>query len=75
MICLSSSNTHQLVMLSGINGLNNNSTENALGEKPSTCNNFEMTLANKSTSKLLDLRMELMLKVRKLHIKPHTLVW
>jgi hypothetical protein len=35
-------------MLLGIDGLNINSTENELGEKPSAGNNFDATLANKS---------------------------
>jgi len=64
-----------MVMLSGIDGLNNNSTKNVLGERPSTGNNFEATLANKSIFELLDLGMELMLKARNLCIKPHTSVW
>jgi hypothetical protein len=62
-------------MLLGIDGLNNNSTENALGERPSTDNNLEAKLANKSTSELLDLGMEFILKARNLCTKLHTLVW
>jgi len=38
-------------------------------------NNFEAMLANKSTYKLLELGMELMLKAINLCIKPHTSVW
>jgi hypothetical protein len=62
-------------MFSGINVLNNNSTNNALGEIPSTGNNLEPTLANKSTYELLDLGMQFMLKARNLRIKLHTSVW
>jgi hypothetical protein len=62
-------------MLSGINGLNNNSIENALGEIPSVGNNLEATLASKSTSELFDLRMKFILNARNLCIKPHTSVW
>jgi hypothetical protein len=62
-------------MLSRIDGLNNNSTENALGERPLTDNNLEATLASKSTSELLILGMELILNARNLCIKPHTSVW
>jgi hypothetical protein len=58
------------VILSGIDGLNNNSTENALGERPSESNNLEATLANKSTSELLDLEMELILKERNIRTQP-----
>jgi len=62
-------------MLLEIDGLNNNSTENALGERPSAGNNFEATLANKSVSELLNLGMEFILKARNLCIKLHTSVW
>jgi hypothetical protein len=75
MICWSSSNTLQFVMLSGIDGMNNNSIENALRERPSMDNILEATLANKSTSELLNLEMEFMLNDENLCIKIHTSVW
>jgi hypothetical protein len=62
-------------MLSGIDGLDNNSIENALEDKPSAGNNLESTLANKSTSGLLNLGMEFMLNAENLCIKLHTSVW
>jgi hypothetical protein len=62
-------------MLSGIDGLSNNSTENVLGEIPSTDNNLEVTLDNKSTSELLDLGMGFILKERNLCIKLNTSIW
>ena len=51
-------------MLSGIDGLNINSTENELGEKPSARNNFDVTLANKYALVLLDLWIKIILKER-----------
>jgi hypothetical protein len=62
-------------MLSGIDGLDNNSIENALQDKPSMGNNLESTLANKSASGLLNLGMEFMLNDENLCIKLHTSVW
>jgi hypothetical protein len=62
-------------MLSGIDGLNNNSIENALGERPSAGNSLEATLANKSASELLNLGMEFMLNAENFCIKLHTSVW
>jgi len=59
-------NTLQFVILSKINGLNNNTIENALGERPSTSNILEAPLANKSSSKLLNLGMEFMLNAENL---------
>jgi len=71
MIC-SSSNTHKLVMLSKIDGLNINSTKNELQEKPSVGNNLDATFANKFVSELLDLGIKLMLKARNILIMFHT---
>ena len=68
-------NTLQFVMLYGINGLNNSSIENALGERPSAGNSLEATLANKSVFELLSLGMEFMLNAEKFCIKLHTSVW
>jgi hypothetical protein len=62
-------------MLSRIDGMNNNSIENALGERPSAGYSLEATLANKSASKLLNLGMEFMLNDEKICIKLHTSVW
>jgi hypothetical protein len=62
-------------MLSGIDDLNNNSIENALGEIPSVGNNLEATLASKSTSELLILGMEFISNARNLCIKPHASLW
>ena len=56
-------------MFSGINNMNINSTENELGEKPSTCNNFDATLANKSSLVLRDLGIELILNAINLLIE------
>jgi hypothetical protein len=67
MIYWSSSNTLQFVMLSKIDGLNNNSIENTLGEIPSVGNSLEATLANKSSSELLNLGMEFMLNALKIY--------
>jgi hypothetical protein len=53
-------------MLSRINDLNKNSIENALGERPSTGNSLEATLANKSSSELLNIGMDFMLNVENL---------
>ena len=61
-------------MLSGMDDLNNNSTENAFEERPSVGKSFEATLANKSTSELFNLGIELMLNVENLFIKFHTSV-
>ena len=59
-------------MLSGINGLNNNSIKNTLGERPLVDNSLEETLANKSASELLYLGMEFMLNAEKyLHQTPY----
>ena len=62
-------------MLSGIDGLNNNSIKNAFGERPSTGKSLEVTLANKLASELLSLGMELMLNAENFGIKLHTSVW
>jgi hypothetical protein len=62
-------------MLSEIGSLNNNSIENALGERPSTDNSLEATLANKSASELPNLGMEFMLNAENFCIKLHTSVW
>ena len=59
-------------MLSKIDDLNNNSTENTFGERPSEGNNLEATLANKSASKLFNLGIELILNVENLFIRFHT---
>ena len=61
-------------MLSGIDGLNNNSIENELGERSYAGNSLEVTLANKSTSKLFSLGMEFMLNAENVCIKLHTSV-
>jgi hypothetical protein len=61
-------------MLSEIDDLNNNSIENALGERPSTGNSLELTLANKSAYELLSLGMEFMLNAEIFFIKLHTSV-
>ena len=66
------SKTLQLVMLFGMDGLNNNSMENAFGERPSAGKSFEVTLANKAASKLFNLGTELMLNAENLFIKFHT---
>jgi hypothetical protein len=63
------------VILSGIDGRNNSSTENALGDKPSAGRSLEATLASRSASVLLDLGMEFILKVENLFIKLHTSDW
>jgi hypothetical protein len=75
MIYWSSSNTLQLVILSEIDGVKNNSIENSLGERPSVGNSLEATLANKSSSELLNLGMEFMLNSEKFCSKLHTSVW
>ena len=46
----SSLKTRQLVILSGMDGLNNNSIEKAVGEKFSAGISHEATFANKSAS-------------------------
>jgi len=63
------------VTLFRIDDLNINSIENELGEKPSAGNNFDVTFANKYSSELLDLGIELILKEMNLLIKFHTSVW
>jgi hypothetical protein len=50
------------VILSGIDGQNNSSTENAFGDKPSAGRSLEATLASRSASSLLDLGMKFLLK-------------
>ena len=50
MIYESSLNTDQLVMLSGIDGLNNNSIEKTLGEKFSEGMSHEATFSKRSAS-------------------------
>jgi hypothetical protein len=62
-------------MFSGIDGLNNNLIENVLGERPSTDNNLEATLASKSAYELLVLGMEFILNAGNMCINPHTSVW
>jgi hypothetical protein len=52
-------------MLSGTDGLNNNSIENVFGERPSVGKSLEATLANKSASELFNLGMDLMLNAKK----------
>jgi hypothetical protein len=59
-------------MLSGIDGLNNNSIENAFGERPSVGKSLEATLAKKSALKLFNLGMYLMLNAKNLCIRFHT---
>ena len=61
-------------MLSGINGLNNNSIENAFEERPSAEKSLEATLANRSTSELLNVGMKLMLNAKNFCIKLHNSV-
>jgi hypothetical protein len=61
-------------MLSSTDSLNNSSTKNAFGDKPSTRKSFEAALANKSASKLFNLGIEFMLNVENLFIKFHTSV-
>ena len=60
-------------MLSGTDGRNKSSTENAFGDKPSAGRSLESTLASKSASALLNLGMEFILKEKNLFIKLHTL--
>jgi hypothetical protein len=74
MIYWSSLKTLQFVMLSGTDGLNNSSTKNAFGDKPSVGKSFEATLANKSASELFNLGIEFMLNAENLFIKFHTSV-
>jgi hypothetical protein len=50
------------VILLGTDGQNNSSTENVLGDKPSTGRSFEATLASRTASTLLDLGIEFILK-------------
>jgi hypothetical protein len=59
-------------MLSGTDGLKNNSIENAFEERPFAGKILEATLANKSASKLFNLGMDLMLNVENLCIRFHT---
>jgi hypothetical protein len=63
------------VILSGTDGRNNSSMENAFGDRPSAGRSLEATLASKSASALLDLGMEFILKEENLFIKLHTLDW
>ena len=49
-------------MLSGTDGLNNSSMENASGDKPSAGKSLEATLANRSASELFNLGIEFILK-------------
>jgi hypothetical protein len=63
------------VILSGIDGQNNSSTENVFGDKPSARRSLEATLASRSASALLDLGMEFILKEKNLFIKLHTSDW
>jgi hypothetical protein len=63
------------VILSGIDGRNNSSTENAFGDKPSAGSSLEATLASRSASVLLDLGMKFILKAENLFIKLHTSDW
>jgi hypothetical protein len=53
-------------MLSGTDGRNSSSTENASGDKPSAGRSLEVTLANKSASELFNLGIEFILKVENL---------
>jgi hypothetical protein len=62
-------------MLSGTDGRNNRSTENASGDKPSAGKSLEATLANKSASTLFNLGIEFILKAENLFIKFHTSDW
>jgi hypothetical protein len=62
-------------MLSGMDGLNNNSKENAFGDRPSAGRSLEATLSNKFASALFNLGMEFILKAENLFIKFHTLDW
>jgi len=63
------------VTLSGIDGLNNKSIENAFGERPSVGKSLEAMLANKPASEFLNLGMELMLNAKNLCIRFYTPVW
>jgi hypothetical protein len=60
------------MMLSGTDGRNKISTENAFGDKSSAGRSLEATLASRSASVLLDLGMEFILKAENLFIKLHT---
>jgi hypothetical protein len=59
------------VILSGIDGRNNSSMENAFGDKPSVGRSLEATLANKSALALFNLGMEFILKAENLFIRFH----
>ena len=59
-------------MLSGTDGLNKISMENAFRDKPYVQKSFEATLANKSASELFNLGIEFMLNAENLFIKFHT---
>ena len=61
-------------MLFEMDGLKNNSTKNAFGERPSAGKSLEVTLANKSALELFNLGIELMLNAENLFIKFHTSV-
>jgi hypothetical protein len=63
------------VILSGTDGRNNSSMENAFGDKPSAGRSLEATLSSRSASVLFDLGMEFILKVENLFIKLHTSDW
>ena len=60
------------MILSGTDGQNNSSMENAFGDKPSAGRSLEATLASKSTLTLFNLGMEFILKAENLSIKLHT---
>jgi len=63
------------VILSGTDGRNNSSTENAFGDNASAGRSLEATLASRSASALFNLGMEFILKAEKLFIKLHTSDW
>ena len=63
------------MMLSGTDGLNNSSMENASGDKPSAGKSLEATLANRSASELFNLGIEFILKEENLFVKFHTSDW
>jgi hypothetical protein len=60
------------VILSRIDGQNNSSTENVLGDKPSAGRSLEATLVSRYASALFDIGMEFILKEKNLFIKLHT---
>jgi hypothetical protein len=59
-------------MLSGMDGLNNSSTENASRDKPSAGKSLEATLANRSSSELFNIGIECILKEENVFINFHT---